>query len=82
VRNASATLHGGLDDPYEIEGWHNGLPGDEYVAQRRGGRAMVCRIERSGPPQPGTPAGTGPFLCWLLAMDGFVDGEEVELPFL
>jgi O-methyltransferase involved in polyketide biosynthesis len=25
VRNAGATLHWGLDDPYEIEGWHDGL---------------------------------------------------------
>ncbi|MBL1100308.1 class I SAM-dependent methyltransferase [Streptomyces coffeae] len=25
VRNAGATLHWGLDDPYELEGWHDGL---------------------------------------------------------
>jgi methyltransferase (TIGR00027 family) len=25
VRNAGATLHWGIDDPHEIEGWHDGL---------------------------------------------------------
>ncbi len=25
VRNAGANLHWGIDDPYEIEGWHDGL---------------------------------------------------------
>jgi O-methyltransferase involved in polyketide biosynthesis len=25
VRNAGATLHWGIDDPREIEGWHDGL---------------------------------------------------------
>ncbi|MEU5615091.1 class I SAM-dependent methyltransferase [Streptomyces sparsogenes] len=25
VRNAGATLHWGLDDPHEVEAWHNGL---------------------------------------------------------
>ncbi|WP_433463326.1 class I SAM-dependent methyltransferase [Spirillospora sp. CA-128828] len=25
VRNADATLHWGIDDPHEIEGWHDGL---------------------------------------------------------
>ena len=25
IRNAGATLHWGIDDPHEIEGWHDGL---------------------------------------------------------
>ncbi|GAA2088857.1 class I SAM-dependent methyltransferase [Actinomadura alba] len=56
VRNAGATLHWGIDDPYEIEGWHQGLtcldalrsvdvPGlDKLPASGRMGMWVMARI--------------------------------------
>ena len=56
VRNAGATLHWGIDDPREIEGWHDGLkcldalrsvdmPGlDKLPASGRLGMWVMARI--------------------------------------
>lgn len=56
VRNAGATLHWGIDDPHEIEGWHEGLecldalrsvdmPGlDKLPASGRLGMWVMARI--------------------------------------